>query len=67
LIEARDLSVPSERCGREADRRERKYRRRSRNPNPGFWDDAEDAAYCHTCGALSEEHLRKTIHAMNAF
>ena len=38
-----------------------------RTQDPGFWDDAEDAAYCHTCGALSEEHLRKTIHAMNAF
>ena len=55
-IEARILSVLTDMKPWQAVHEERKIRRSALNSQrSGCWDDAEYAAYCHGCGALSDK------------
>ena len=55
-IEARILSVLTDMKPWQAVHEERKIRRSALNSQrAGRWDDAEYAAYCHGCGALSDK------------
>ena len=55
-IEARILSVLTDMKPWQAVHEERKIRRSALNSQrSGCWDDAEYAAYCHGCGALSNK------------
>lgn len=55
-IEARILSVLTDMKPWQAVHEERKIRRSALNSQrAGHWDDAEYAAYCHGCGALSDK------------